>query len=247
MLGGMSQTPHSQPARTPDVRWLLALVTVCLGGYLLALSLSGQFIQLFTGMRIEISYGVLLTLQLLFAVAVVVLGFFFAPAPLVRRVIAAAVVVGVVLLVVILQAVRLSSGFGAASVFIGFTFADSFVMLTLALGGGWLFVRQRPGLAFVSLVLVVILALVRWALILNGVDFATNQIVTLVLTVLVVGAIGWSGVLASRMMRRGASSGPQQSAHQQPAQQQYPYGSPAQQQSPYAQQNDRPTERGPVI
>jgi hypothetical protein len=242
MLGGMTQTPHPRPARTPDVRWLLALVTVSLGGYLLVLSLSGQFIQLFTGVQLEISYGVLLTLQLLFAVAVVVLGFFFAPAPLVRRGIASAIVVGIALLVVILQAVRLSTGFGAASVFVGFTLGDSFVMLSLALGAAWLVVRMRPGLAFASLALVVILALVHWALILNAVDSATSQLVMLVLSVLVVGAIGWGGVLASRM-RGGVSPG---SAHQ-PAQQQYPYGAPAQPQSPYTQQNDRPAERGPVI
>jgi hypothetical protein len=248
MLGAMSPPLIPQPARTPDVRWLLALVTVSLGGYLLVISLSGQFVQLFTGMRLDISYGVLLTLQLLFALAVVVLGFLFAPAPLMRRVIGAGVVVVVVFLVVILQAIRLSAGFGAASVFIGFTFADAFVMLTLSLGGGWLVVRQRPGLAFASLALVVILALVHWALVLNALDSATSQLVMLVLSVLVVAAIGWGGVVASRVLG-GAASGarPQPATQQQQQQQQPQYGVPGQPLSPYTQQNDRPAERGPVI
>lgn len=250
MLGAMSYTSQPQPARTTDVRWLLSLVTVSLGGYLLVSSLSGQFIQLFTGMRIEISYGVLLVLQLLFALAVVALGFFFAPVSLLRRVIAMVIVVGVVLLVAILQAARLSTGFGPASVFIGFTFADVFVMLTAALGAGWLIVRTRPGLAFVALALVVILALVHWGLLVNGVDSATTQLVMLVLSVLVVAAIGWGGMLASRLLGRASSGAPRPPVQPQP---QSPYGAPVQPQSPYAQQpvyteqNDRPAERGPVI
>jgi hypothetical protein len=175
MLRGMSQPPQPPTARTPDIRWLLALVTVSLGGYMLVLSLSGQFIQLFTGMPIDVSYGVLLTLQLIFALAVVVLGFFFAPAPLMRRAIAAGIVVAIVLLVIVLQAIRLSSGFGPASVFIGLTLGDSFVMLALGLGSGWLVVRKRPGLSFATLALAVILSLVRWGLVLNGFDLATSH------------------------------------------------------------------------
>ena len=172
MLGGMSQSAHTPftpapsapPAQLVSTRWLLALVTVSLGGYLLVLSLAGQFIQLFTGMRIELSYGVLLVLQLLFALAVVLLGLFFAPTSLARRSVAGAVVAVVVLLTIILQAVRLTTGLGAATVFIGFTFADAFVMLPLALGAAWLVVRARPGLAYAALALVVIPALVHWAL-----------------------------------------------------------------------------------
>jgi hypothetical protein len=255
MLRGMSQPPQPPTARTPDIRWLLALVTVSLGGYMLVLSLSGQFIQLFTGMPIDVSYGVLLTLQLIFALAVVVLGFFFAPAPLMRRAIAAGIVVAIVLLVIVLQAIRLSSGFGPASVFIGLTLGDSFVMLALGLGSGWLVVRKRPGLSFATLALAVILSLVRWGLVLNGFDLATSQLIMLVLGALVVAAIGWGGVLASRVLggassdarRQSAQQPPQQPQYGVPAQQQQQYAAPSPHQPPYAQQNDRPAERGPVI
>jgi hypothetical protein len=240
----MSEPTQSQTSPNVATRWLLSLVTVSLGGYLLVMSLSGQFNQLFTAMQIDISYAVLLILQLLFAVAVVGLGFFFAPAPLLRRVVAAAIVVGVVLLVVILQAVRLSSGFGPASVFMGFTLADAFVMLTAAFGAAWLVVRRRRGLAFAALALVVILALAHWALLVNGVDSATTQLVMLVLSALIVSAIGWGGVLTSRVLG-GSASGTQRPAAQ--PQPQAQFGAPTQLPSPYTQHNDRPAERGPVI
>jgi hypothetical protein len=235
MLEGMSQPPHTQTTPPASTRWLLSLVTVSLGGYLLILSLSGQFIQLFTGMRLEISYGVLLVVQLLIALAVVVLGFVFAPAAPARRWIAGGILMAVVFVVVVLQAVRLSSGFGAASVFVGFTLGDSFVMLAAALGAGWLVVRGRPALAYAALALVVVLALAHWGLLVNGVDSATTQLVMLLLGVVVVAAIGWGGVLASRVLGRAAAGSPQPYPHQPGAPQ------------PYPQQNDRPAERGPVI
>jgi hypothetical protein len=249
------QAPSAPPAQLVSTRWLLALVTVSLGGYLLVLNLAGQFIQLFTGMRIEVPYGALLVLQLLFAGAVVLLGFFFAPASLARRSIAGAIVAVVVLFTIILQAVRLSTGLGAASVFIGFTFADAFVMLPLALGAAWLVVRARPGLAYAALALVAIPALVHWALLINGVDSATTQIIMLILGALVAAGIGWGGAIAARVLG-GASAAPRPQPQQAPQ----AYGSPAAQpqygapaQAPYAQQpvpteqNDRPAERGPVI
>jgi hypothetical protein len=235
MLEGMSQPPHTQTTPPASTRWLLSLVTVSLGGYLLILSLSGQFIQLFTGMRLEISYGVLLVVQLLIALAVVVLGFVFAPAALARRLIAGGILVAVVFVVVVLQAIRLSSGFGAASVFVGFTLGDSFVMLAAALGAGWLVVRGRPALAYAALALVVVLALAHWGLLVNGVDSATTQLVMLLLGVVVVAAIGWGGVLSSRVLGGAASGSPQPYPHQPGAPQPYPH------------QNDRPAERGPVI
>ena len=243
----MSYPSNPQPTRPTSTRWFLSLVTVSLGGYLLVLSLGGQFIQLFTGMRFEISLGVLLVLQLLFALAVVAFGFFVAPAPLPRRVIAKVIIVGAVIIVAILQDVRLSIGFGPASVFFGFTFADVFVMLTLALGAGWLVVRSRPAIAYAFLALIAVVALVHWAMVVNGVDSAAAQLVMLILSALVVAGIGWGGVIASRMVGSPSSGGPrapvQQYAHQQPQQ----HNSPAQLQSPYTQQNDRPAERGPVI
>lgn len=246
MLGGMSQSPNTPftpapsapPAQLVSTRWLLALVTVSLGGYLLVLSLAGQFIQLFTGMRIELSYGALLVLQLLFAVAVVLLGLFFAPTSLARRSIAGAIVAVVVLFTVILQAVRLTTGLGSATVFIGFTFADAFVMLPLALGAAWLVVRARPGVAYAALALVVIPALVHWALLVNGVDSVTTQIIMLVLGALVAAGIGWGGAIAARVLG-GSSAAPRP----QPQPQYAPYT----QQPVYAEQNDRPAERGPVI
>ena len=220
--------PSAPAAQLTSTRWLLALVTVSLGGYLLVLSLAGQFVQLFTGIRIEVSYGALLVLQLLFAVAVVLLGLFFAPASLTRRSIAGAIVAVVVLLTVVLQAVRLTTGLGAASVFIGFTFADAFVMLPLALGAAWLVVRARPGLAFAALALVMIPALAHWGLLVNGVDSATTQIIMLILGVLVAAGIGWAGAIADRILRA-------------------PSQAPYTQQPVYAEKNDRPAERGPVI
>jgi len=228
--------PPSQPAHALSTRWLLALVTVSLGGYLVVQSLSGQFVQLFLNLRLEASVGALLVLQLLFAVAVTILGFFFAPATLARRSIAAGIAFVAVLLVAVLQAVRVTARLGRGGFILSFTVADVFVMMTLALGLAWLIVRSRPGLSFVALALVVILSLVHWGLITGGIDSATTQIMMLILSAVIVAAIGWGGVLASRTQGRRAGSAAHPTAPQQ-----------AQQQSPFTQQNDRPAERGPVI
>jgi hypothetical protein len=237
----MSQPSQLQPAQLLATQWLLSLVTVSLGGYLIVLSVGGQFVQLFLNMRLDLSVGVLLVLQLLFALAVAVLGFLFAPAPMTRRSIASAIVVAFVLVTVIVQASRLSGGFGPLRVFVGFTFADVFVMLTLALGAAWLVVRSRPGLAFISLALVVIVALVHWGLLVNNIDSATSQIVMLILSALVATAIGWGGAIASRLFggNRTAATAPYAASPQHHTQQQAP--------AAYTQQNDRPAERGPVI
>lgn len=252
MLGDMSQSLQPQPARTADdVRWFLTLVTVTLGGYLLVLSLSGQVTQILSGSELGLSFGasfgVLLVLQLLFALAVVLLGLFFAPTTLARRGVAGAIIVGVVVIVALAQALRFAVGFGAATTFIGFSFGDPFVMLSLALGAAWLVVRNRPGLAYVLLTLVILTGLVRWGLLYAGVDSATSQLIALLLSAAVTVAIGWGGVIADRLFsgsRRASTSGspvaagvpnpftPQPVSTQQPV---------------YTEQNDRPAERGPVI
>ncbi|KQM59048.1 hypothetical protein [Agreia sp. Leaf210] len=235
----MSYAPRPQtspPSQTLATRWLLALVTVSLGGYLVVQSLSGQFIQLFLNTRLDASVGALLVLQLLFAVAVTVLGFFFAPATVARRSIAAGIAVAAVLLVALFQAVRLTARLGRGGFLLSFTVADVFVMMTLGLGLAWLIVRSRPGLSLVSLALVVVLSLAHWGLLMGGIESATTQIMMLILSAVVVAAIGWGGVLASRMSGRGAAPSLYSAAAQ-----------PPHQQPPHTQQNDRPAERGPVI
>ncbi|SMG31788.1 hypothetical protein [Agreia pratensis] len=227
-------------------RWLLSLVTTSLGGYLLLSSLSGQVTQVLSGaeyMRdLGFSFGLLLTLDLLFALAVVLLGLFFATASLARRGLAAGIVTAAVIVVALFQAVRFSMGFGGATAFVAFTVADPYVMLPLALGAAWLVVRYRPALTFAALVLVIILALVHWALLTFGADSATSSLVMLLLSASVTAAIGWAGVIASRLFGRDrAASAPAPSAAG-------PYiGQPQQSPPAHTQQNDRPAERGPVI
>jgi hypothetical protein len=267
MLGGMTypenavppqqyaaQTPASrpQPAQLPVAgtalsnRWLLSLVTTSLGGYLLVSSLSGQVTQLLSGAEYMQSYGfgfgLLLVLNLLFALAVVLLGLFFATASLARRGIAAGIVVLGVILVSILQAVRVTAGFGRATPFLAFTFADPYVMLPLLLVAAWFVVRYRPGLAFVALALVIIIALSHWGLLVAGIDTATSSLVILLLSAIVTAAMGWGGAIASRLFggNRAPAVAPNATVPQQ-------YAQPQQAPVAHTQQNDRPEERGPVI
>jgi hypothetical protein len=243
--------PRPQPAQLPVVgtalsnRWLLSLVTTSLGGYLLIWSLSGQVTQVLSGAEYMQSYGfsfgLLLVLQLLFAVAVVLLGLFFATASLARRGIAAGIVVLGVILLSILQAVRVTAGFGRATPFFAFSFADAYVVLPLLLVAAWFVVRYRPGLAFVTLALVIIIALAHWGMVVGGVDSATTTIVLLLLSAVVTAAMGWGGAIASRLFggNRAPAVATNATAPQQYAQQQAP--------AAYTQQNDRPEQRGPVI
>lgn len=254
--------PRPQPAQLPVAgtalsnRWLLSLVTTSLGGYLLIWSLSGQVTQVLSGAEfmqaLGFSFGLLLVLQLLFAVAVVLLGLFFATASLARRGIAAGIVVLGVILLSILQAVRVTAGFGGATPFLAFSFADPYVMLPLLLVAAWFVVRYRPGLAFVALALVIIIALAHWGLLVGGADSATTSIVILLLGAIVSAAMGWGGAIASRLFGGNRAPAvatnaamPQQYAQQQPAPAQY--AQPQQAPAAYTQQNDRPEQRGPVI
>ncbi|KJC65219.1 hypothetical protein SAMN06295879_1550 [Agreia bicolorata] len=239
--------PQPQAAGTAlSNRRLLSLVTTSLGGYLLLSSLTGQVTQVLSGaeyMRnLGFAFGLLLTLNLLFALAVALLGLFFATASLARRGIAAGIVTLAVILIAIFQAVRFSMGFGAATTFIAFTFADPYVMLPMAFGAAWFVVRYRPALAFVALALVVIVALAHWALLTFGADTATSSLVMLLLGATVTAAIGWGGAIASRLF--GGNRAPV-SAESSPTAQQY--AQPQQAPAIYSQQNDRPAERGPVI
>ena len=254
--------PRPQPAQLPVAgtalsnRWLLSLVTTSLGGYLLIWSLSGQVTQVLSGAEfmqaLGFSFGLLLVLQLLFAVAVVLLGLFFATASLARRGIAAGIVVLGVILLSILQAVRVTAGFGGATPFLAFSFADPYVMLPVLLVAAWFVVRYRPGLAFVALALVIIIALAHWGLLVGGADSATTSIVILLLGAIVTAAMGWAGAIASRLFGGNRAPAvatnaamPQQYAQQQPAPAQY--AQPQQAPAAYTQQNDRPEQRGPVI
>jgi hypothetical protein len=178
--------PSSYPTPIDRWRWLLSGIIAILGGYLTLLSLTGGFVNVFAGVLPDPAINALLIAELVFAVAVTALGYFFVPAPLSRRLIAKVVyVVGIVILV-ILMALRISTGFGGMA--LGVTLANPAFMVLLLGGFGWLLAcGVAPVRYLVLLVALVVMPIWYW--------FALAGITTVIATIVQFAVCGVAAVI----------------------------------------------------
>lgn len=173
----------AEPAGPIDRRhWLLAGVIAILGGYLTIIAIGGNLIQQllgFGGGPAELT--VLFVSQLVFAVAVTVLGYFLAPGSLGMRLLASAVYAAAVVLLVASLTLRVGGGLGRAlsPLFFGATIANPFFMILLFGGLGWLLASRARGIAYLSLVLAAVVAPVGVLLALANLNGAVSSIVQL--------------------------------------------------------------------
>lgn len=173
-------------------RSLAAAIAVYLGGYLLTPSLSGQLGFLVTGLSGQSDLVVSFVLQAIFAAAVVVGGFLLVPAPIGLRLIAIAVVVVAIVVTIASQAARISGPMGAATVPMSLTVSNGYFMAALAVGGGWLLVRQAR-LGWLALLLVAVLVPLPFALTYANLGAGVVQLVSLGLSGAVLAAIVIAG------------------------------------------------------
>lgn len=197
-----TETPASyvEPVRTPAPgRALASAVAVFLGGYILVQSLSSNLATyLAVQAAREPEAAVLLLTQLVFALAVVVVGFFLAPAPVGRKFLASALVVVGSILVVVTQAMRVSGAirWGAGGVPLTMTLINAFFMVALTVGAGWLIVRSAR-VGWLALLATVILIPLPYLFTVANISWAIIQIVMLIL----LGIVGVVILLAGRPAR----------------------------------------------
>lgn len=171
------------PTRTSSRRhWLLAGIIAILGGYLTIVSVGGSLIQQlagFAGGPPELT--LLFVAQLVFAVAVTVLGFFLAPGSLGARLLGSVVYIVAVALLVVLLTLRVSAGLGRAlsGPFIGATVTNPFFMILLFGALGWLIASRAKPIAYLALVLAVVIAPVGFLLAMAGASGPVSSIVQL--------------------------------------------------------------------
>lgn len=178
-------------------RLLASAIAVFLGGYLLISAVGGQLpiaLSGYTGGGPELA--VLLLLQLAFAVAVVLTGFFLAPGAVGLKLIASAiVVVGVTITVVILVA-RINGSISAGIPLLS-TLANPYFMTVAVVGAAWLVVRSAR-LGWLALLATILLIPIPTLMTTMGVTFATAQIL-----ILFVAAIVGVGIIAAGRPARG--------------------------------------------
>jgi hypothetical protein len=174
----------TEPVRRIDRRqWLLAGIIAILGGYLTILAIGGSLIQQLTGFGggpAELT--LLFVSQLVFAVAVTVLGYFLAPGSLGMRLLASAIYVLAVVTLVVLLTLRVSGGLGRVlgGPVIGATLTNSFFMILLLGALAWLIATAARPIAFIALVLAAAIAPVGVLLALAGVSAALSSMVQLI-------------------------------------------------------------------
>jgi hypothetical protein len=165
-------------------RSLASGIAVFLGGYLLLQAMGGQLYPALAGFGPrETSYVVLVLLQLVFALAVVLAGLWIAPGSAGRKAVASVLVVVVTVIVVAASVARISGALnlGQAPTF---TITNPWFMVVLVVGAAWLIVREAR-LGWLALLPVLVLSPLPFAFSIAGVDFATTQIVLLLVTLLV--------------------------------------------------------------
>ena len=190
--------PYAEPASVvvPAARGraLASAVAVFLGGYILVQSLLGQLAPALSGYGGGAEVLFLLLSQLVFAVIVVIAGFFLAPATVPRRLVASLIVVVGVIVTIVSQVARLSSGFGGIAS--NLTVGNAIFMVALTVGAGWLVVRSAR-LGWLALLAAVVLIPVPFLFALNGVAYAISQPISLLLF----GIVGTGILLAGRPTR----------------------------------------------
>lgn len=197
----VTSTPPLETVVVPEQRGraLASAVAVFLGGYLVLSALGGQLVNAlagFSGAGPELA--VLFVLQLVFALAVVIGGYFLAPASAGRKLVASAIVVLGVILVIALMITRLTGSLGPiGGIPTMITLANPAFMTVLLVGAGWLIVRSAR-LGWLTLLAAAVLIPIQLIMNLNGIGFAITQIVVLFFA-LVVGA----AVIAAGRPARG--------------------------------------------
>lgn len=183
--------PVTEAYRAPadPGRVLASAVAVLLGGYLLLLAVNSQLPTVFAGYgNVPLAYGVLLVLQLVFAVLVVVFGFAVAPASPARKLIASAIVVVAVIVLLLTIVARLTTGFGGVgNAVTHFTVANPWLIITLSVGAGWLVVRAAT-VGWLALLPALVLSPLPFLFTINSLEFGVQQLVLLALTA-VIGAV----------------------------------------------------------
>ena len=187
--------PYAEPTSVvvPAARGraLASAVAVFLGGYILVQSLLGQLAPALSGYGGGAEVLFLLLSQLVFAVIVVIAGYFLAPTTVPRRLVASLIVVVGVIVTIVSQVARLSSGFGGIAS--NLTVGNAIFMVALTVGAGWLVVRSAR-LGWLALLAAVVLIPVPFLFAVNGVAYAISQPISLLLF----GIVGTGILLAGR-------------------------------------------------
>lgn len=124
--------------------------------------------------------------QLIFAVAVVVVGYFLSSAPVSRKFIASLLVVVVVPLFLVVQVGRLTGSIGGG-IPLSITLANPAFMTVLSVGAGWLIARGAR-LGWLALLLTVVLIPIQFVFAMAAVGGVISQIVVLVVSA-IIGAV----------------------------------------------------------
>ena len=190
--------PYAEPGNTvvpaERGRALASAVAVYLGGYILVQALSGQLSAALSGVQPLQGVIPLLAGQLVFALAAIVVGFFLAPTTTPRKAVASAIVVVGAILVLVVQAARIGTGFGGIAA--GVTLGNSFFMVALLVGAGWLIVREAR-LGWLALLAAFVLIPLPYFFVMSGVSSLVSQFVLLI----AFGIVGTGILIAGRPAR----------------------------------------------
>jgi hypothetical protein len=174
-------------------RALASAVAVYLGGYLILLAFSSQIALALSSLgNLPPTYTALLLAQLIFAVVVVVVGLFLAPASAGRKVIASAIVVAGVVIALVSVILRVTGGFAGAGVPVSLTVANTTFMTVLAVGAGWLIVRSATA-GWLALLLALVLVPLPYVFALSGLESALIQFIALGVAAAIGAVIIWAG------------------------------------------------------
>lgn len=181
--------PSTLAGRPIEYRTVASAITVFVGAYLVTASVSGQLAALASGITQQPAEVVaLFIVQAIFAVGVVVAGFLLAPADIGRRLIAIGLVVAAIIIAVLVQGARLRGDLGAGGLPLQLTLGNGYFMTALAVGAGWLLVRSAK-LGWLALLLTAILIPITFVFVISGIGSAISQIVAVIVSGLVLGAI----------------------------------------------------------
>lgn len=167
-------------------RWLLAGVIAILGGYLTIQVATTGLGQIFVGYS-DPSITLLVIAELVFAVAVTALGYFFAPGPLGRRILAKAVyVVGILLLALVIW-LRFTTGFGGIP--LALSFGNPFFVALLFGGLGWLIACAAAPMRYLVLLVALVALPLNYILVMAGASSGFGLVVQYVVCGIAAAAI----------------------------------------------------------
>lgn len=187
-------TSRAPRATDHRLRVLLSLVTVSVGAYLTYFAFSGQIYPVLLGFNPTPFLGLYLVLQALIALAVLCMGWAFAPTTVPRRALAIGLTLLLVVVSVTIAILRISGTLRApGGVAIGLTVGSAPFMIVLAVALGWLIVRERSPIAFVFVLLAGVIPIAQYALLLGGAESILTQLLMLIVSAAVLVSIAWMG------------------------------------------------------